>query len=84
MIRAMTRPEPVRFLRTERTMAYPEGRLLAVRDGQLHVLAPDGWTRIGGDRPTGSTLLTRQDAEDWCEHEGWDLHLLDQVPTLTT
>jgi hypothetical protein len=80
MIQGMTRPDTVRFLRTEPTMAFPEGRLLAMREAQLHVLAPDGWTRLAGTRPTGATTLTRQDAEDWCEREGWDLHLLDQVP----
>jgi hypothetical protein len=80
----MTRPDPVRFLRTEPTMAFPEGRLLALREGQLYVLAPDGWTRLAGARPSGQATITRQDAEDWCEREGWDLHLLDQVPTLTT
>ncbi|HEV2778174.1 MAG TPA: hypothetical protein VGX25_02115 [Actinophytocola sp.] len=73
----------VRFLRTEPTMAFPAGRLLALREGQLHVLAPDGWTRLGGDRPIGATPVSREEAEDWCEREGWDLHLLDQVPTLT-
>jgi hypothetical protein len=79
----MTRPAPVRFLRTEPTMAFPEGRLLALRDGRLHVLAPDGWTHLSLPRPAGATPLTREEAEDWCEREGWDLHLLDQVPTLT-
>jgi hypothetical protein len=72
--------DAVRFLRTEPTMAFPHGRLLAVRDGQHFVLAPDGWTRIG-TRPQGPGPISRQDAEDWCEHEGWDLHLLDEVPT---
>jgi hypothetical protein len=62
---------------------FPEGRLLALRDGQLYVLAPDGWTRLGGPAPASSTPLNREDAEDWCEREGWDLHLLDQVPQLT-
>lgn len=79
----MTRPEPVRFLRTEATMAFPDGRLLAAREGQLYVLAPDGWTRLGGQRPSSPAPLTREEAEDWCEREGWDLHLLDQVPSLT-
>jgi hypothetical protein len=77
----MTRPEAVRFLRTESTMAYPEGRLLALRAGAMHVLAPDGWTRLRANRPPGTTWLTREEAEDWCEREGWDLHLLDHVPT---
>lgn len=76
----MTRPEPVRFLRTESTMAFPEGRLLALRAGQLYVLAPDGWTRLRGNRPSGTSWLPREEAEDWCEREGWDLHLLDTVP----
>jgi hypothetical protein len=79
----MNRPEPVRFLRTEPTMAFPAGRLLAHREGQLYVLAPDGWTRLGTSRPAGTTPIPRQEAEDWCEHEGWDLHLLDNVPALT-
>lgn len=81
MIEGMTRPEPVRFLRTEATMAFPEGRLLALRGGQLHVLAADGWTRLGRERPAGATWLSREEAEDWCEREGWDLHLLDAVPS---
>lgn len=76
----MTRPDPVRFLRTEPSMAFPEGRLLALRDGQLHLLAPDGWTRLGRSRPDTATWLTREAAEDWCEREGWDLNLLDAVP----
>jgi hypothetical protein len=82
MIQGMTRPEPVRFLRTEPTMAFPDGRLLAVRERQFYVLAPDGWARLGGTRPTGPSPVSREEAEDWCEREGWDLHLLDQVPTL--
>ncbi len=81
MIWVMTRPEAVRFLRTEATMAFPEGRLLALRDGQLHVLAPDGWTRLRSTRPPGTSWLTREEAEDWCEREGWALHLLNEVPT---
>jgi hypothetical protein len=64
-------------------MAFPEGRLLAIRDGQLHVLAPDGWTRLTSPKPANAAPLTREEAEDWCEREGWDLHLLDEVPTLT-
>jgi hypothetical protein len=78
----MTRPEPVRFLRTEPTMAFPDGRLLAYRDGRLHLLAPDGWTLLSAQRPARSADLSRQEAEDWCEREGWDLHLLDRVPRL--
>jgi hypothetical protein len=76
----MTRPEEVRFLRTQSTMAYSEGRLLALREGALHVLAPDGWTRLRTERPRGTTWLTREQAEDWCEREEWPLQLLNQVP----
>ena len=76
----MTRPEAVRFLRTQATMAFPEGRLLALREGQLYVLAPDGWTRLRTERPRGSTWLTHEEAEDWCEAQAWPLHLLNEVP----
>ena len=76
----MTRPEAVRFLRTQATMAFPEGRLLALHAGRLHVLAPDGWTQLRMERPRGSTWLTREEAEDWCEREGWPLNLLNTVP----
>jgi hypothetical protein len=79
----MTRPEAVRFLRTEPTMAYSEGRLLALREGAVHVLAPDGWTRLRANRPPGTSWLSREEAEDWCEREGWDLGLLDRVPAAT-
>jgi hypothetical protein len=72
-----------RFLRTEPTMAFPEGRLLAQREAQLYVLAPDGWTRLGEIRSTSATPISRQDAEDWCEREGWQLRLLDEVPRVT-
>lgn len=82
MIWVMTRPEAVRFLRTEATMAFPDGRLLALREGHLHVLAPDGWTRLRSTRPPGTSWLTREEAEDWCEREGWPLHLLNEVPTI--
>jgi hypothetical protein len=67
-------------MRTEATMAYPEGRLLALRDGVVHVLAPDGWSKLGPDTPQGAAPLGREDAEDWCERQGWDLELLDAVP----
>lgn len=69
-----------RFLRTEQTMAFPHGRLIASRDGVNFVLAPDGWDRLAGERPRRAVLVSREDAEDWCEREGWDLHLLDEVP----
>jgi hypothetical protein len=76
----MTRPAAVRFLRTEATMAYPDGRLLALRDNRLHVLAPDGWTAVAPGRPPGAEPLSREEAEDWCEHQGWPLDLLDTIP----
>jgi hypothetical protein len=78
---AMTRPEPVRFLRTEPSMAFPRGRLLAVRAGHAHVLAPDGWDHVGDRGPVGATGLSREEAEVWCEREGWHPALLDRVPT---
>ncbi|MEV0679765.1 hypothetical protein AB0I60_24890 [Actinosynnema sp. NPDC050436] len=70
----------VRFLRTEPTMAFPRGRLLAVRGGRLTVLAPDGWDPVGG-RADHAEPITREQAEDWCEREGWPSDLLDAVPT---
>jgi hypothetical protein len=70
----------VRFLRTAASMAFPDGRLLAVRGGQVYLLAADGWTRLGAPRTRSAEGLSREDAEDWCEREGWDLHLLDAVP----
>ena len=63
-------------------MAFPRGRLLAVREGRRYVLAPDGWTPLGSGRLSGPTSMNRKEAEDWCAREGCDLHLLDQVPTL--
>ena len=62
-------------------MAYPEGRLVALRSGRFHVLAPDGWTDLGRGRPAGSDWLSREEAEDWCERQGWDLELLNAIPT---
>lgn len=61
-------------------MAFPEGRLLALREARLHVLAPDGWDRLGRGRPAGARWVSREEAEDWLEREGWDLALLDAVP----
>jgi hypothetical protein len=61
-------------------MAYPEGRLVARRDGVLYVLAPDGWSNLGSATPPNAEWLSREDAEDWCEQQGWDLELLDVVP----
>ena len=52
----------------------PVGRVEAI------TLAPDGWTRLRTERPRGSTWLSREEAEDWCEREGWALHLLNEVP----
>jgi hypothetical protein len=67
-------------MRTEATMAYPDGRLLAVRDDLPYVLGPDGWSKLGEAVPRSAAPLTREDAEDWCEQQGWDLELLDSVP----
>ncbi|PPK70502.1 hypothetical protein V5P93_000618 [Actinokineospora auranticolor] len=76
----MTRPDAVRFLRTEPTMAFPDGRLLAIRAGEVHVLAPDGWVHLGRVKPPSADYLSRESAEDWCEREGWPLDLLNEVP----
>ncbi|WP_245733425.1 hypothetical protein [Lentzea jiangxiensis] len=73
-----------RFLRSEQTMAFPHGRLIASRDGVNYVLAPDGWDHLAGPRPGHAVLVSREDAEDWCEREGWDPHLLDEVPATTS
>lgn len=62
-------------------MAYPAGRLIAVCGGKAHVLAVDGWLRLGTAFPRNAVPVTKQEAEDWCEAEGWDLFLLDQLPT---
>ncbi|WP_245614422.1 hypothetical protein [Actinokineospora inagensis] len=78
----MTRPDPVRSLRTAATMAYPAGRLLALRDGRHHVLAPDGWIAIGTATPPTATRLTRPDAVRWCAREGISAAVLDEVPAL--
>ncbi|CCH27876.1 hypothetical protein ABZ816_06595 [Actinosynnema sp. NPDC047251] len=69
----------VSYLRTAPTMAFPHGRLLAVRGGRLNVLAPDGWDAVDG-RVEHALPLTRKEAEDWCEREGRPLTLLDEVP----
>ncbi|KOV89849.1 hypothetical protein ADL03_02995 [Nocardia sp. NRRL S-836] len=61
-------------------MAFPHGRLIASRDGVNFVLAPDGWDHLAGQRPRHAVAVSREEAEDWCEREGWDLHLLDEVP----
>lgn len=68
-------------MRTQVTMAYPEGRLLAARNGAVHVLAPDGWSKLGASPPPNAEPLSREDAEDWCERQGWELDLLDRVPS---
>lgn len=70
----------MRFLRAEPTMAFPGGRLLALREGRLYVLAPDGWTGLDRTLPTGATWLTRTEAENWCAAQGWDLYQLDALP----
>lgn len=76
----MADADAVRFLRTDATMAYPQGRLLVLRDGGLHAMAPDGWIALGRTIPAGAVPVTREEAEDWCEIAGWDLHLLDELP----
>ncbi|WP_367132826.1 hypothetical protein [Saccharothrix sp. HUAS TT1] len=70
----------VRFLRAEPTMAFPRGRLLAVRGGRLHVLAVDGWDVVGGVRPEGARPISREDAVEWCRFEGFGEGELDAVP----
>jgi hypothetical protein len=70
-----------RFLRTAQTTAFPHGRLIASHDGPNYVLAPDGWDHLAGPRPRHAMYVSREEAEDWCEREGWDLNLLDEVPT---
>jgi hypothetical protein len=78
----MTRPVAVRFLRTQTTMAYPDGRLLAQREAQLFVLAPDGWATVPPNRPPGSVDLTRAQAEAWCAQHDVPADRLDAVPEL--
>ncbi|PRY46437.1 hypothetical protein [Umezawaea tangerina] len=75
----MTRVDEVRYLRTEASMAFPKGRLLALRGETLHVLAPDGWDRVGRTA-AGARSISRGEAEEWCAVEGWDVGLLDVVP----
>ena len=70
----------VRYLRAEATMAFPRGRLLAVRGGRLYVLAPDGWDAVGGRRPEGARPISREEAAEWCRFEGFGGEVLDQVP----
>ena len=55
----------VTYLRAEASMAFPRGRLLAVRGGKLWVLAPDGWDPVGGPRPEGARPISREDAVRW-------------------
>lgn len=70
----------MRYLRSEPTMAFPHGRLLAAHDGRVFLLAADGWIRTGRGEPPGAQPMSRQEAADWCEREGWDVALLDAVP----
>ncbi|MCP2300758.1 hypothetical protein [Actinokineospora globicatena] len=77
----MPRPETARFLRSAPTMAYPGGRLLALRGTDVHVLAPDGWIHLGHTTPAGATWLTRDLAEQWCAESGTAPEVLDAVPT---
>jgi hypothetical protein len=62
-------------------MAYPDGRLLAVRDERLYVLAIDGWSAIGHGHPSGAQWLVRDEAEEWCAQQGLEAHVLDEVPS---
>lgn len=68
------------FLRAEASMAFPRGRLLAVRGGRLYVLAPDGWDVVSGSRPEGARPISRDEAAAWCRFEGFDGGVLDVVP----
>ncbi|TQM81409.1 hypothetical protein FHX81_3774 [Saccharothrix saharensis] len=70
----------VTYLRAEASMAFPRGRLLAVRGGKLWVLAPDGWDPVGGPRPEGARPISREDAVRWCRFEGFGPDVLDAVP----
>lgn len=70
----------VRFLRAEPTMAFPRGRLMAVRGGRLHVLAPDGWDAVAGTRPEFAEPIDRDEAVAWCRYEGVGEEVLDAVP----
>src|SRR5262249_33099531 len=74
---AMDSKQPARYLRTEATMAFPEGRLLASRARQLYLLSPDGWSGLGAARPIEAKSLTEAEAADWCMHQGVDLPALD-------
>ncbi|MCP2169238.1 hypothetical protein [Goodfellowiella coeruleoviolacea] len=76
----MTRAQSVRFLRTASTMAFPEGRLLAVRRGRCYVLAPDGWTPLGTGTPAETSPLTRAEAEDWVERQGYAWERFERFP----
>jgi hypothetical protein len=76
----MRGPEPVRFLRSEPTMAFPRGRLLAARGDHVFLLAADGWIRTGRGRPPGASRLSRKQAREWCAQETLDAALLDEVP----
>ncbi|AUS78437.1 hypothetical protein C1701_08715 [Actinoalloteichus sp. AHMU CJ021] len=73
----MALPREVTYLRTSATMAFPAGRLLGVVGGQGYVLAPDGWARLGSTLPSTVAEIGREEAEEWCEDQGWPLTLLD-------
>lgn len=70
----------MRFLRTAATMAFPEGRLLAVRGGRCYLLAPDGWTALGSAAPAGASPLSRAEAEDWLDRHGYDRGHVERLP----
>ncbi|WP_235926609.1 hypothetical protein [Actinokineospora pegani] len=70
----------VRFLRAAATMAFPRGRLLAMRGSRAYLLAVDGWTGLGSSSTSSAQPLSREAATRWCAEEGWAVELLDQVP----
>jgi hypothetical protein len=69
-----------RFLRTEQTMAFPHGRLIASHDSVNYVLAPDGWDHLAGPRPRHATYVSREEAGAAGELFSVRKDLLDEVP----
>ncbi|WP_424184110.1 hypothetical protein ACOBQX_19530 [Actinokineospora sp. G85] len=70
----------VRFLRAAATMAFPQGRLLAVRGSRVHLLAVDGWTALGSASTSSARPLSREEAVRWCAEQGLAVEQLDHVP----
>ncbi|GGM74866.1 hypothetical protein GCM10012275_51970 [Longimycelium tulufanense] len=83
IIGGVERPQATHFFRAEPTMAFPHGRLLAVRAGRLLVLATDGWVALGRYLPAAAAPLTREQAEQWCHTEEVATAWLDAVPDPT-